>query len=81
MQRDDAVYFLLVYSLDKQQLVDQQSFDDRTAAITAYDEAEQSHLGRLAQLEIVLIGADSIDTVMKTHGHYFQASSDEFLVL
>lgn len=76
MSRDDAIYFLLVYSFDEGELVHQDEFGDRDAAIRAYDATEREYRGTLDKFEVVLIGADSIETVMKTHGHYFTRSAD-----
>jgi hypothetical protein len=76
MGRDDAVYFLLVYSFDEGALVHQDELNDREAAIVAYDAMERQYRACLDRYEVVLIGADSIETVMKTHGHYFRRSDD-----
>lgn len=84
MGKDETVYFLLVYSFDQASLVHKDTFRDRDKAIAAYDAAERDYRERGDKFEIVLIGADSIETVMQTHGHYFAASEDslfsEFLV-
>jgi hypothetical protein len=45
-------------------------FIDATEATDAYGQAELEHLGD-KDFEIVLVGADSLDTIRKTHGHYF----------
>jgi hypothetical protein len=45
-------------------------FTDATEATDAYGQAELEHLGD-KDCEIVLVGADSLDTIRKTHGHYF----------
>lgn len=76
MAKDDAVYFLLVYSFDDGRLVYQHELSDRDAAIKAYDAMERKYQPCLDRYEVVLIGADSIETVMKTHGHYFHRSDD-----
>lgn len=76
MRKDDAVYFLLVYSLDEGRLIRQDGTVDRDEAIRSYDAMEREYRGQLDRYEVVLIGADSIETIMKTHGHYFQNSSD-----
>jgi hypothetical protein len=76
MSKDDAVYFLLVFSFDEGRLVDQGEYTDREAAIKAYDAKEREYRRCLDRFEVVLIGADSIETVMKTHGHYFHPSND-----
>lgn len=74
------IHFLLVYDLDKQQLLEQHEFGDPVAAAAAYAELEQKHHGE-RNLEIVLVGADSIDTVKITHGNYFDGvtSASPFL--
>lgn len=71
---NDTVFFLLVYSFDEGKLIDQQEFTDSNTATAAYDQAEEDHRGEPDKFEIVLVGADSIETVMKTHGHYFHRS-------
>jgi len=65
-----TVHFLLVYSLKEGKLVDQKEFTDSAKAVKAYNEAEAAQRDN-DSYEIVLIGSDSIQTIMKTHGHYF----------
>ncbi|MEV2242211.1 hypothetical protein [Micromonospora sp. NPDC049891] len=74
MKRPQTVHFLLVYSFDQAKLVEQDEFTDVAIATKAYGEAEARYRHLLDKFEIVLVGADSIETVMKTHGHYFHAS-------
>ncbi|MDO3126515.1 hypothetical protein P5V43_05290 [Mycobacteroides abscessus subsp. bolletii] len=76
MGKDDSVYFLLAYSLDEGKLVRQDEFTVRDEAVAAYEEAENHYRPNLDRYEVVLIGADSIETVMLTHGHYFRQSED-----
>lgn len=69
-------HFLLVYSYADSRLVtDPKSFDDEFEAAAAYTRAEAEYRDVLENYEIVLVGSDSIDTVMRTHGHYFSAST------
>lgn len=63
-------HFLLVYDLKKGRLLTQKEFADPVEAAAAYSQAELEHRGE-DDLEIVLVGADSIETIMRTHGHYF----------
>ena len=67
-------HFLLVYDLDEQRLVSKDQFDDAAVAATAYAELEQRHRGD-RNLEIVLVGADSIETIESTHGNYFNGGA------
>lgn len=72
------VHFLLVYDHRIQRLVDQpRQFVDSAAAASAYADLEAAHRDE-RDLEIVLVGADSIDTIMRTHGHYFDAIENPF---
>ena len=43
--------------------------------VAAYNEAEDQYQ-HLDRFEVVLVGADGIDTVMATHGHYFRSPVD-----
>ena len=63
-------HFLLTYSLAEGRLVALREFTDSASAGRAYVEAEK-HNERNPDVEIVLVGADSIDTLKTTHAHYF----------
>lgn len=66
-------HFLLVYDLDAQRLIDQLHLDDGDEAARAYSRLERTYQGR-KDLEIVLVGADSIETIRQTHAHYFDST-------
>lgn len=76
---DKAVYFLLVYSFAEGRLIEQDEFADSDKAVERYNSTEKAYRGTRNRYEIVLIAADSIETVMTTHGHYFSTSSDDSL--
>lgn len=65
-------YFLIVYDRTLGHLVEDppREFDDQEVALSAYDEAEQAHRSD-RNIEVVLVGADSLDTVRQTHSNYF----------
>jgi hypothetical protein len=66
--------FLLIYNLRDQRLAHLEEFGTDTAAATrAYADLEREYRERAdhADFEIVLIGADSLDTVHVTHSRYF----------
>ena len=63
-------HFLLVYDLVKRELVHQAKFADAAEASAEYERLEREHRGD-PDLEIVLLGADSIETIQSTHGNYF----------
>lgn len=64
------IHVLLVYSLEDQQLVKEQQFEDAKEAMAAYISVEREHL-RDDNYEIVLIAADSEETIRHTHASYF----------
>jgi len=70
-----TVHFLLVYSYAEGKLVEQFEFSDARRATDAYAEAELAHRNDTG-FEIVLVGSDSIETIMQTHGHYFRRSEE-----
>jgi hypothetical protein len=51
---------------------------DEVAAATMYTEREREY-GDRPEVEVVLVGADSLETVRKTHSHYFAIDSDDLL--
>lgn len=72
-----TVHFLLVYSYSEQKLIENGEFTNPDRAAEAYRDAEERYRNRSDEFEVVLVGADSIQTVMRTHGHYFAAPSDQ----
>lgn len=63
-------YYLLIYDRGARRLVRRDEFTDVALATAEYDRVEREHLADEA-VEIVLLGADSLDTLKRTHGHYF----------
>lgn len=66
----DLIHFLLVFNRASGELVSIDRFEEQDLAISALSLLERSHEGE-EQIEVVQISADSIDTLKKTHGHYF----------
>lgn len=70
-------HFLIVYDTNAQELLEHADLGhDRETAARTYAEREQRH-GMRQGVEIVLIGADSLDTIRRTHSHYFDRSADD----
>lgn len=67
-------HFLLIYDHKSEEMQDQHVFADKECddAVAAYQAAEDQY-GTDPNIEIVLIGADSLATVARTHGHYFRS--------
>jgi len=68
-------HFLLIYDHHKQELRASRQFGEKQSdeATIAYQDAEAQFRDD-QDVEIVLIGADSLATIHKTHGHYFQGA-------
>ena len=65
-------YFLIVYDRARGDLIVDapRDFDDEEIALEAYAGAESEHRND-RNVEVVLVGADSLDTVRQTHSNYF----------
>lgn len=67
-------HFLLVFDHAQGQLVEERHFQEEgAAALAAYAAKEKEHAGD-RNIEIVLIGSDSIETVQLTHANYYDGS-------
>lgn len=65
------IHFLLIYDRRRGQLIEApREFSDAAEAASAYAELEEQHRDD-QHLEIVLVGSDSLDTIRRTHGNYF----------
>lgn len=53
-------------------------FDDHVEAEMAYDQAERD-LGRDANIEVVLVTAEDLDTVKVTHASFFTGQTVEII--
>lgn len=69
-------YFLVMYDTNVGE-AEVREFDDHEAAIGAYEEMEREARGR-RNLDIVLLGADSLDTIKRTHSSYFETTQRGF---
>ena len=68
-------HFLLVFDHKAGKLVETGEFGtDGEKAVHAYAEKERQYRQE-RQMEIVLIGSDSIETVKLTHANYFDGSA------
>lgn len=65
------VHMLLVYSLIDQKLVAVEEYADGRKAMARYAEVERDHI-KDPSVEIVLVAADSPETIRRTHASYFR---------
>lgn len=67
-------HFLLVFDHAAGQLLSHVEFGDVEAALRAYERAEASY-DLSSNIEVVLVGSDSLETVRETHANYFDGTA------
>lgn len=70
-----VINFLLVYDTELGRLLECQEYTDSAAAVARYSALEREYAGQ-GKFEIVLLGADSLETIKRTHGQYFASDAD-----
>lgn len=75
MSPDEIKHFLVIYDPATGEAEVQPFGTDYEAAQEAYAEAEQAN-GIETKLDIVLLSADSLETIKRTHSSYFSAGTD-----
>jgi hypothetical protein len=76
---DDIKHFLVTRDVTRRETIVVELGTDYEAAQHAYQEAEQKARGR-QDLDVVLLSADSLETIQLTHSSYFEPKSlDELL--
>jgi hypothetical protein len=71
MSPDDIRHFLIVYDIPSAHADVRPYGTDYDAALEAYAQAEQDIRGR-SDVEVVLLGSDSLETIEHTHSSYFK---------
>jgi hypothetical protein len=71
-------HFLIVYDVESGVPVVEEFGNDDEAAARAYEEREREHRFDPG-VEVVLLGADSLDTIKQTHSSYFTRSGERRL--
>lgn len=66
------IHFLIVFDRETQSIITKEEFSNGRRAGTAYAEREREYHFD-PRYEIVLLGADSIETLKVTHAQYFPA--------
>jgi len=77
MNTTDIQHFLVVYDIAAREAHVDNYGSDYDAAIEAYAKAEETYRRR-DDVEVVLLGADSLDTIKKTHSSYFSTREEGF---
>lgn len=73
-------YFLIVYDRKDGRLLEDppREYDDEDTAVEDYATVERSYQ-QDPNVEVVLVGADSLETVRQTHSSYFGGELSELL--
>jgi len=77
MRPDEIEHFLVIYDPATRKTTVKSFGTDYDAAQAAYGDAEKAH-GLGTTLDIVLLGADSLETIRQTHSSYFEDSGRQF---
>lgn len=75
---DDIQHFLVTFHIPNGSVEIERFGTDYEAALHAYDEREKEYRdkGRGEDVDMVLLGADSLETVKRTHSSYFGGERD-----
>jgi hypothetical protein len=76
MSAEDIKHFLVVYDIAAGN-ADVTEYADYEEALERYDELEKQFLDS-DEFDIVLLGADSLDTIKRTHSSYFETTEHGF---
>ncbi|WP_174546391.1 hypothetical protein [Nocardiopsis dassonvillei] len=68
---ETLTYFVVVFDRKHFERIDLQSFADEDRALNTLFEAED-RFSHNSDIEIVLLGARSLEDLRHTHGHYFR---------
>lgn len=76
MSADDIRHFLVVYDVRAGE-AEVDEYDDYEEAVARYEELEKRFFGS-NDYDIVLLGADSLETIRRTHSSYFETTQHGF---
>lgn len=70
MTNTEIQHFLVIYDVAAGEANVKRFGPDYEAALDAYEQAEETYRGQ-DRFDVVLLGADSLETIKKTHSSYF----------
>ena len=79
MGTNDLHHFLLIYDTAARRLRELSEFDALDRAMAAFEHAERVHRGD-STVQVVLLGADSLNTIKVTHSNFFYDKPIEGLI-
>ena len=77
MAKRKTIDFLIVYDHDARKQISLEEFRNSAPALKAYSEREAQYRDN-TRVEVVLLGADSIEAIKVTHSNYFEDTADAF---
>ena len=75
-----VIDFLITFDHDARKQISLEEFHNTAAALKAYGEREEQYRDN-PRVEVVLLGAESIDAIKVTHSNYFEDTADSFAAL
>ena len=77
MERCKTIDFLITYDHDARKQISLEEFRNTAQALKAYGEREEEYEGN-PRVEVVLLGADSLEAIKVTHSNYFEETANAF---
>ncbi len=75
MAKRKTIDFLIAFDHDARKQISLEEFRDTARALEAYSEREEQYRDN-PRVEVVLLGADSIEAIKVTHSNYFEDSAN-----
>ena len=75
MGKRKTIDFLITFDHDARKQISLEEFRDTAQAVKAYGEREEQYRDN-PRVEVVLLGAESIDAIKVTHSNYFEETAD-----
>jgi hypothetical protein len=71
-------HFLIIFDSERQELLAARDLGtDREEALRAYAACEDEYGLPRTRIQIVLLGADALETIKRTHSQYFTPSAED----
>jgi tRNA nucleotidyltransferase (CCA-adding enzyme) len=75
MGQRKTIDFLITFDHDARKQISLEEFRNTAQALEAYSEREEQYRDN-PRVEVVLLGAESIDAIKVTHSNYFEDTAD-----
>lgn len=77
MAERKTIDFLITFDHDERKQISLEEFRNTAQALKAYSEREEQYRDN-PRVEVVLLGAHSIEAIKVTHSNYFEDTADAF---